>query len=665
MLNSLEPALMYEFGPFRLDIEKRLLLRDGEAIHLSPKAFDTLHVLVENRGRVVGKDELLNQVWPDSFVEEINLTVYISMLRKTLGDKPNEHQYIVTVPRRGYSFVADVIPLLDKNDSLMDDSLQAESEPAPSQLHVEESNEARKITEQVTTQKSVKVFSALVGFLTRPDVAPYKFMGLLSLLGIAIALSWFLIFAKPAKERSIAVLPFKLLGAHDEDHLELGMADALITRLGRLEKIRVRPSSAIFSYAGKDYDPVAAGRELGVDAVMQGTIQQIDYRIRVNVQLIKVADGKSLLSDRFDEERVNIFSVQDSISEQVAQALAVKLNDAEIKQLANRRTESTEAHEAYSRGIYFWNRRSSEGLKKSIEYFQHAIDKDPNYALAYAGMADSWAMLAINSSDNQAVGEYFENAKAAATKAIEIDETVGEAHTTMALIKSDYENDSFASEKEHKRGLELNPNYPTAHQRYAWFLLMRGQLDRAAQEMQQAVELDPLSLINNMAWASLLSYQGEPDKAIDICLKTMEIAPPEFDTPVYLLAVLYEQKRQHEQAIAQIRKYGENNKQDPLFYGTLGHIYGGCGRITEARDAIRELEKLEKKNSMAIYCIALVYAGMCDKDQAFAWMYKGARAGAMRRNLSFRYDPRFAVLREDPRFETFQRLRMEALTKRR
>lgn len=657
MIKSLEHAFIYEFGPFRLDIEKRLLLRDGEAIHLAPKAFDTLHVLVENRGRVVEKNELLNQVWPDSFVEEINLTVYISMLRKTLGDKPDEHQYIVTVPRRGYSFVADVIPLSDKSDSTPRDS----GEPAASQPH----DDNQKITDQATTEGSVKGFSALARFPARSDIAPYRFMALLSLIGIAVAVSWFFIFARPAKERSIAVLPFKLLGAQDESYLELGMADALITRLSRLEKIRVRPSSAIFSYAGKDYDPVAAGRELGVDAVMQGTIQQTDNRIRVNVQLIKVADGKSLLSDRFDEERANIFSVQDSISEQVAQALAVKLNDMEKKQLANRRTESTEAYEAYSRGIYFWNRRSNDALKKSIDYFQQAIDKDPNYALAYAGMADSWAMLAVNSVDDQMAGEYFEKAKAAATKAIEIDESIGEAHTTMAQVKNDFESDSFAAEREYKRALELSPNYATAHQRYAWFLLAKGQLDRATQEMQQAVELDPLSLINNMTWASFLSYQGEPDKTIEICLKTLEIAPPEFDTPVFLLAAAYEQKGLYEQAIAQMQKYGENNKEDPLFYGALGHMYAGCGRMAEARSAIRELEKLEKQNGMAMYCIALVYLGMCDKDQAFAWMYKGARAKVMNRNLNFRYDPRFDILRKDPRFETFRRIRAEAFSNRR
>lgn len=655
MINSLEPAFMYEFGPFRLDIERRLLLRDGESIHLAPKAFDTLHVLVENRGRVVEKNELLNQLWPDSFVEEINLTVYISMLRKTLGDKPDEHQYIVTVPRRGYSFVADVIPLSDKINSALNDSPQAESGAVR--------DEDPKITEQAAAQKNVEMVSAPARFLTRADVAPYKFMALISLIGIAVVFSWFFIFARPAKEPSIAVLPFKMIGPQDESYLELGMADALITRLSRLEKIRVRPSSAIFSYAGKDYDPVVAGRELGVDAVMQGTIQQTDNRIRVNVQLIKIADGKSLLSDRFDEDRANIFSVQDSISEQVAQALAVKLNDMEKRQLVNRRTESTEAYEAYSRGIYFWNIRSNDSLKKSIEYFQQAIDKDPNFALAYAVMADSQALLALNNLDNQVTEEYFEKAEASATRAIEIDETVGEAHTTMALVKSDYEGDSFAAEREHKRALELSPNYATAHQRYAWFLLSRGQLDRATQEIQRAVELDPISLINNMAWSSFLSYQKESDKAIEVCLKTLEIAPAEFDTPFFMLAMAYEQKGLYEQAIAQMQRYGENNKEDPLYYGAVGHMYAGCGRTTEARAAIRALEKLETKNNVAMYCIALVYAGMNDKDQAFAWMYKGARARAMNQNLNFRYDPRFDILRKDSRFDTFCRLRAEAFGK--
>lgn len=670
MTNNHQSTLFYTFGPFRLDTAKRLLLRDGIPIHLVPKAFDTLLVLVENRGCVIDKTELIERVWPDSFVEEINLTVYISMLRKLLGDSPNEHQYIVTSPRRGYSFVAPVTEEISEDDS-PDDVMPDNGQSVRAMLPVAEADSEQisdKMSGQDISSEIAKGYWSHYGIAIHKNGLPYKISLTILLMSIMAALSWFFILGKPATEssaqsnQSIAVLPFKLYGEQKEVNLELGMADALITRLSRLERIAVRPSTVIFAYAGKTYDPVTVGQELGVNAVMLGTVQQSAERIRISVQLINVADGRTLWADRFDEERINIFSLQDSISEQVAQALALKLNDRQIAQPAKSYTQSVEAYRNYSRGMYFWSVRSIDSLKKSIEYFQQAVAIDPNYALAYAGIADSSILLSTLIVDEQIKKDYAERARTAATKALAIDETVAEAHTALALVKSYIDADFMGAEREYKRTFELNPKYATGHQRYGWLLLNWGKLSTAVQEMQLATELEPLSRANNVAWANFLYFLGEPDKAIEQCTRLLEIAP-DFETANYFRGLAYEQTHQYEQAIKDIETYGAENKDDPGFYSALGHIYGACGRTKDAYRMISELEKLERKDRESIYGIGVVYLGLGDKDKAFTWMEKGARARAATM-FRFSYDPRFAVIREDPRYEAFLQLRREMFDKR-
>jgi DNA-binding winged helix-turn-helix (wHTH) protein/TolB-like protein/Flp pilus assembly protein TadD len=688
MTKSLKPALFYEFGSFRLDPTKRLLLRDGSPIHLVPKAFDTLLVLVENHGGVVEKTELINQVWPDSFVEEINLTVYISMLRKILGDNPDEHQFIVTCPRRGYSFVAQVNEICNEDTPIANASPSTESKACEVVEAEKEAPDNAQEPETLAEQEAIGEVRKTLSINHRLRIRQYKWLHhfpiMVGLLGLVAAGLWLFLLGKALPKsgnsgtRSIAVLPFKLLGSQQEVNLELGMADALITRLSKLEQIAVRPSSVIFAYAGKNYDPVAVGRELGVDAVMQGTVQQTNNRIRVSVQLINVADGRPLWADHFDEERVDIFTIQDSISEQVARAMALKFTDKQIKQLSLRSTESVEAYQAYSRGLYFWSMRTDDALKKSVEYFQQAIAIDPKYAKAYAVLADSFALMAIRNMDEKVVREFSEKTRAAALKTFEIDETVAEAHTALATVIWECDRDAMEAEREYKRAIELNPTYSTAHQRYAWLLLGNGQLNRASQEMQQAAELDPLSRVNNVAWATFLYYLGETDQAIERCKKILEISP-DYPTAIYVLALAYEQKGQYEQAIKELMTFNEMNqkemmkyrdmsqggKEDPMYYADLGHMYGASGRLQDARRMIRKLENLEKTDNNATYGLSLVYAGLGDKDQTLDWLEKGATASAAFALYRFKYDPRFAFVREDPRFEDFLRIRAEAFARRR
>ncbi len=396
--------LRYAFDQYCLDTAKRLLLRDGEPVSLQAKAFDTLLALIENRDRVVEKDELIKKVWPDTFVEEINLTVNISALRKALGESPTDHRYIVTAPRRGYRFVAEVREI--KNGEA----------PTPG---VTPSAQNDRPAEQRNPRFNSR-HAALAA----------------SLLVIALlALSGLFLFSRPSKPetaiRTIAVLPFSELGADKEDHLGIGMADALITRLGNIRRIIVRPTSAVLKYRGAPADPLAAGRELGVEAALEGRVQRAGDRIRVTVQLLRVNDGVSLWAGTFDEDFTNILSVQDAISRRVTEALAAPLTSEEIESLAKHQTTNPQAYQAYVKGHHFLTLRTEHGCRKAIESFEQAVAVDPGYAPAYVGVAEAWTLLGYYNFTSPA--ESFVRAQTAAIKALGIDGNLADAQLAMAF----------------------------------------------------------------------------------------------------------------------------------------------------------------------------------------------------------------------------------------
>jgi len=299
----------------------------------------------------------------------------------------------------------------------------------------------------------------------------------------------------------MAVLPFKPLVASDRDeYLEMGMVDVLITKLSNIRQLKVRSISSVRKYADLQQDPIAAGRELQVEAVLDGSIQRIGDRVRVTVRLLNVQDGISLWADKFDEPFTNIFALQDSISERVAAALPLNLSREEKDRLSRHYTENTEAFQLYLKGRYFWNKRTEEGFRKGIDYFNQAVRDDPNYAMAYTGMSDCYALL----SDFGFVSpkEGFPKAKEAATRALAIDEKLAEAHTSLGHVKRDYDWDWPGAEQEFKRAIELNPNELSAHQWYAVYLSALGRHQEAIAEIKRALDLDPLSLPVNAVTAT-------------------------------------------------------------------------------------------------------------------------------------------------------------------
>jgi DNA-binding winged helix-turn-helix (wHTH) protein/TolB-like protein/tetratricopeptide (TPR) repeat protein len=633
---------LYRFGPFHVDPVKRQLLKEGEVIPVPSKAFDMLIVLLENSGQVVERSDLMQKLWPDTFVEEINLNVHISSLRKALGENPSDHRYIVTVPRRGYSFVAQLSTIENGNAHLAEtpgDSFEV----AGSSLITEEDISTEFASDQIRKP-----------FWSRRTIIYSSF--LLALIVLAIIYVWVSLILKDSvaspAPTTIAVLPFKQLSS-DEEYIGVGIADALITKLSNIKSLTVRPTSAVLRYNTEESDSLRAGRELRVDMVMEGKIQREGQRIRVTVQMLRVHDGESMWAEPFDESFTNIFSVQDSISRRVAEVVSAKLNAEEKQLLAKRYTENTEAYRAYIKGRYFWNKRSEEGLKKATEYFNEAIELDPAYALAYSGLADSYVLSSIFGSVS--FKDSLPKAKAAAIKALEIDDSLAEAHTSLAYVKTRYEWDWAGAETEFNRALDLNPNYATAHHWYGEYLMLTGRTDEAVAEMERALEIDPLSVIISSDLGWILYYNRSYDRAIQQCKKTLEI-DPDFIVARLALALSYGQKGMYEESLAEF-KYKE---MESWYWSRRAHILAVSGKKNQAQHILEKYLKTIRHDPQICYTVAGVYAGLKDKEQTMLWLEK---AYQVRHELLIylKADPRFDPLRTDPRFHgLLRRIGLEA-----
>jgi DNA-binding winged helix-turn-helix (wHTH) protein/TolB-like protein/Flp pilus assembly protein TadD len=635
---------LYEFGRFRLDTAEHVFLRQGSPVRLTPKAFDTLVALVERRGHLVGKNELMRAVWPSSFVEEGNLCVIISSLRKELG---HDQDYIETVSKHGYRFVAEV-------SEVQEPSFQRRLLETPEVKF-------RTIEQEKVSDAPSPRDVADTGTSTSIPIWKPAYVALIILLS-AVGIMWvawhssrketLVAATKNPPIRSLAVLPFETVGHQDTyGYLGAGIADALTTNFGDTGKILVRPAWAMQKYTNSPQDPRTIGQELAVDAVLDGRIQREGERVRLTAQLIRVADGVQLWAGTFDEKFTNIFAVEDSVSAQVAKSISVQLTGEQKKRLTQRSTENPEAYQAYLKGRHFWNERTGEGIEKGLHYFQHAINLDSSYSQAYVGVADSYAMLGLYTVIPP--NEAFPEAKAAALKALSIDDDLAEAHATLGFIHFYYDWDRAAAESEFKRALQENPNYAMAHSWHAFSLAVTGRLPDAIAEAKLAEQEDPFSPIisTNAAWVFHLA--GQYDLAIEASNKALDL-DPNFPRAHYRLGNIYEQKGSYDLAIAEYQKALPNSGGDTYYQAALGHAYALAGRNREAREVLDHLKDLSKHRYVAPYAIALIYVGLGDKERAFEWLGKAIAD----RSTSLAYvkvDPTLHDLRSDPRFAAILR----------
>src|SRR5688572_20437503 len=645
---SKQAQLLYEFGPFRLDPAEHSLLRDGLAVSLRPKEFAVLLALVEHHGRLMTKDDLLQQVWPGQFVEEGNLNRHISSLRRVLGESSDAPQYVETVPKVGYRFVAPVHEIRDRSADMVIER-HTIARIVTEEDEEEEEASGREVIESVSEPKALLTTGAKNNRRRRLAFA----VSLLILIGLTLVFTYAWTARKSEETKtaatvtSLAVLPFKPIGARDEDdYLGLGMADALITKLGNIQRINIRPTSAVRRYDAPNQDPVAAGRELGVEAVIEGSVQRVGGRIRVTVQLVRVKDRTPLWAEKFDEQFTDIFAVQDRISEQVARALTLTLSSTEKELLTKHFTENSDAYQLYLKGRYFWNKRTVEGLNKGISYFNEAVEKDPSYALAYVGLADSYSLL----SDYGGLPpkEAYPQAEKAAMQALALDERLAEAHAALGLIKTSYEWDWPGAEQEYRRAIELNPNYETAHQWYAEYLSGLGRHQEAITEIRRAKEINPVSLIINAVEVSVFYIARDYDQAISQGQKALEMDPHFAELYGYLRRC-YEQKGMYKEAIAALqtrRKLAGLDADETL---TLREAAAATSaRVYWQRRLEQQVEDSKRELSNAVD-MAEIFAQLGEKDKAF----KSLERAYTERSVMMMYLkvlPNLDPLRTDPRY---------------
>jgi DNA-binding winged helix-turn-helix (wHTH) protein/TolB-like protein/Flp pilus assembly protein TadD len=651
----------YSFGPFELDPMQRLLLRRGKPVPLAPKAVETLLLLVENSGRLVDKEELMKRVWPDTFVEEGNLTTNIHLLRKVLGKGSKGQEYIETIPRRGYRFTAEV---KENPTESADLPIQAAAKP---EGVIQEKREPPPTVE------------AQAGAGVRPEIAGASAPGMdeaqrigpkaglrarpltqavaagITLVGLVMVWTHF----RPrrglgpsevkAGVRSIAVLPLKPLNSDPNDeYLGLGMADALITRLGGLHQVVVRPVGAVRKYANTEQDPLVAGRELKVETVLDGSIQRLGDRTRITVRALRVEDGTQLWADAFDEKLSDMFAVEDSISQKVAGALAIKVTSEEERQLSRPSTQNGEAYQLYLKGRYFWNKRTNEGLQKGVSYFERALQLDPNFALAHSGVADSYVLLGSYGHGQMRPREAMSRAKGAAEKALAIDATLAEAHASLAFAKLNYDWDWPVVQKEFHRALELEPNNVRTHHWFSHYLAAMGQTQEALDESRRALELSPMDVVINehLGWCDLMIRQY--DQAIEQCRRTLEMDPG-FVQASHVLGLAYLHSRRYAEAIDEFQNETQSSRDDQVPKALLARAYALSGKTADAEKILHALEDLTKQRYVSASDIAVIYADLGEKDRAFWWLEKAyeERSNAL---IYLKLDPAFDLLRSDPRF---------------
>ncbi|HYJ87475.1 MAG TPA: tetratricopeptide repeat protein [Pyrinomonadaceae bacterium] len=627
---------LYEFGPFRLDPDKPCLWRDGELVSLTPKAVETLLVLVQQSGKLVEREQLMNAIWPDTFVEDGNLNFNVSVLRKALGTDAAGEQYIQTVPRHGYRFNANVREV-------------AEEVPA---LIVEKNTRARMVEEPALPVASEMEATASPSVL--PEIRKHtgRYVAAAAALIAIGALSWFFLLRKAVPDQpistaapaiqSIAVLPLKPLRNDDSDKtLALGLTDTLITRLGSLRSIVVRP----VSNAGQDPDSLEIGRRLRVDAVLEATLQRTDERLRINTRLLRVGDGALIWSASFDENETDLFKLQNALAVQITESLGASLNAKEMELLTRRDTHNRGAFDAYWRGRFFLEKRNPE---KAIAEFQQAINLDPNYALAFTGLADAYVWQA--SFTNEADDELYRKAKTATDKALALDPNLADAHSSLGRIKHWYDWDWAGAEQSFRRAIELNPNSVNARQFYSRLLTTLGRYDEALNEMYKAQELDPRSADLGVPLSGTLEKRGEFDEAIRVLQSTLEM---DKDSKFARrgIANAYLLKGDYPKVIELGNQEFSNPRAVDFAWAsmlaTAYHKTGQTGKATEMRNL---LKKLAEKDPKSLYFLAYHDAEMGRTDEALAALWKCIELRE-ERVVTTKEEPRFAAIKDDPRFQ--------------
>jgi TolB-like protein/DNA-binding winged helix-turn-helix (wHTH) protein/tetratricopeptide (TPR) repeat protein len=610
------------FGDFTLDESRREISRGRDPIHLSPKAFQLLSILIQQTPRAISKTDLQEQLWPDTFVTEGNLAGLVTELRSALGDDAREPRFIRTLYGFGYSFASPI------TDVVTPDGQQV----------VDEASEPRRVIRWTGAGVAALLGAAGVVLI----------LSLRSMTGSgAIPVS--------TPIRSIAVLPFDTTGTDaSQQHLGLGLPDLLITRLSNVHELTVRPTSSIRDYKGPHLDSRQIGRDLKVDALLEGSVRASTDRVRVTVQLLDVRQQKPIWADSFDEKRAEMFSIEDNISSRVAKALMVQVTPGEKTLLAKRYTANAEAYELYIQGRYRLHQAGSAGTGRSVrhtsqeaahDFFQKAVDKDPQYALAWAGLAQTYVNMGWFGQLPPATA--YPKAETAALKALQLDDKLSEAHVAIGAVKAAWYLDYAGAEREFVRAVELSPKNIGAHVWLAHLVQSLGRFDEAIALRKRSVEIDPLDV--NLQWGLANAYLTA--HRYDAALKQLNVVlgmdPNYYEAHVAQLRIAVAQGR-YDEAIAMGRKLVATDPANNRGLSFLGWAYGMAGRKAEAREILQSLQQEDDKDHLSPLAFAVVYMGLGDRDAVLRVLGKALvdRSYAVR----LKTEPVFDPLHSDPRF---------------
>ena len=619
------------FGVFEADLRTGELWKNGSKVRLQEQPFQVLALLLERRGNTVTRDELRNRLWTaDTFVDfDHGLNKAINKIRETLGDSAASPRFIETVARRGYRFIADVAVIVDAR---ADTSEASVGDFVPRDIPFQPLAEQRR-----SAWRLASTLTALA----------------LTLESLAL-LVWVLEFKGQSSRaiRSLAVLPLESLsGDLSQEYFADGMTDELIATLGQISALRVISRTSVMPYkrARKPLPEIA--RELNVDGVVEGTVMRSGGQVRITAQLIDAHTDKHLWSETYQGDLRDTLNLQNRVARAIASQIQVNVNPQEQVTLKSAKAVDPDAYEAYLKGRFFWNKRTGDGLKMARDYFDRAIARDPNYAQAYSGLADTYALLGDWQYAVMAAREAFPRAKAAAIKALELDDRLGEAHTSLGFCLDGFDWDFESAEREFRRGVELNPGYATAHHWYAWHLALLGRDREAVAEMRKAANLDPLSLIINADLSELLLIAHFPDESVEQSRKTIEMDST-FALAHNQLGEAYLQKGMHDKAIAELQKALQSCGSSPTCAANLARAYAVSGRKNDAVQLLIGLKQRSSPGYSNASEIATIYAALGDKDQAMTWLDQGFEE---RFNPGILLRPGFDPLRSDPRFQNLVR----------
>jgi TolB-like protein/DNA-binding winged helix-turn-helix (wHTH) protein/Tfp pilus assembly protein PilF len=619
------------FGVFELDLRAGELRKNGLRVRLQEQPFQVLAMLLEHPGEVVGREELQKKLWPaDTFVDfDHGLNKVINKIREALGDSAESPRFVQTVARRGYRFLAEV----RVSDATRVRSSELAPPPHPA-------SEVRDRPDLVSNLPMAEHFLPSVGW----KILVFVLVPLMASLAIWKLHSW----DRPSLViRSLAVLPLESLSSDaSQDYFADGMTEELISDLGQISALRVisRTSAMVYKNARKPLPQIA--HELNVDAVVEGTVLRSGNRVRITAQLIEASTDKHLWSQSYEGELRDTLTLQNTVARAIADQIRINLNPQEQAALNKVTVVNQKAQESYLKGRYFWNKRTADGLSNAIDYFNEAIKRNPDYAQAYAGLADSYALAGDWKYGLLAPRDAYPKAKAAATKAIQLDGTLGEAHISLAFCLDNFDWDWESAGREFTRGIDLNPGYATGHEWYGWHLAALGRHGEAVAEVEKAVSLDPLSPSIGADLAEELLVAHRFDEAIKQSRNTM-ILDPFFAPAHYVLGQALLQKRSYNEAIAELQKAIELSPGSTAFTANLAYAYAVSGMRDKAAKILNDLKNRSPHAFSNAPEIAMVYVGLDEKDQAIAWLEKGY---AERFSPWVFMRPCFDPLRPDPRF---------------